>query len=38
MSLPSGWMLKKVASASEPTVAEVPNKINVVVNWTEELK
>jgi Tol biopolymer transport system component len=31
-------MLKRAASAGKPTVAEVPSKINVVVNWFEELK
>jgi eukaryotic-like serine/threonine-protein kinase len=31
-------MLQKAASAGTPTAAEVPSKINVVVNWLEELK
>jgi eukaryotic-like serine/threonine-protein kinase len=31
-------MLKRAASADKPTAAEVPSKINVVVNWFEELK
>jgi len=31
-------MLKKAAPSSKPTAAEVPSRINVVVNWIEELK
>jgi eukaryotic-like serine/threonine-protein kinase len=31
-------MLKKVASGDKPNAAEAPRKINIVLNWTEELK
>jgi hypothetical protein len=30
-------MMKEVASADKPA-AEVPRKINIVINWFEELK
>jgi len=31
-------MMKEVISAAKPAAAEVRQKINIVVNWTEELK
>jgi serine/threonine-protein kinase len=31
-------MIKEVESASKPAAAEVPRKINIVLNWFEELK
>ena len=31
-------MLKKAATVSTPTADEAPSRINVVVNWFEELK
>ena len=31
-------MLKKVASGDKPKAAEAPRKINIILNWFEELK